>query len=468
MKASSSSLLRPRRVAPILRPLVRFLQTEAAGGVVLLACTVVALAAAASPWAKQYAAFWHTHLSISVGTWTLDRPLEWWVNDGLMTLFFFVVGLEIKRELISGELRDPRKAALPAAAALGGMVVPALIYFMLQRGSVGERGWGIPMATDIAFVVGVLALLGPRVPAGLKIMLLSLAIVDDLGAVLVIAFAYTAGLDLAALGLAALGLAAVLGIRFVGLRAIWVYVVLGALIWLAMVASGVHPTIAGVALGLMTPAREELGKAALTDLLESVLVRMKADPSDDSLKGLNDEMVAVVEHTQSALSPLDRLERALHPWVAFAIMPLFALANAGVAFKPDLLAAPVAVAVALGLLIGKPVGIVLFSWLSVKAGVARLPSGVNLPMLIGAGCLGGIGFTMSLFITALAFDKNATLLDTAKVGTLAGSLVSAALGSTLLLFALPRRSADALETGELGASATDGKALPRLAPPSGH
>ncbi|MGL4554925.1 MAG: Na+/H+ antiporter NhaA, partial [Gemmataceae bacterium] len=238
-----------RPVPRILRPLVRFLHTEAAGGVVLLACTAVALAAANSPWAKPYADFWHAHLSVGYGGWALDRPLEWWVNDGLMTLFFFVVGLEIKRELVAGELRDPRKAALPAAAALGGMVVPALIYYALQRGTAGERGWGVPMATDIAFVVGVLALLGPRVPAGLKILLLSLAIVDDLGAVLVIAVAYTAGTSLPWLGVAAALLLVALLARLGGVRAVWLYVFLGVLTWLAMVGSGVHPTVAGVALG---------------------------------------------------------------------------------------------------------------------------------------------------------------------------------------------------------------------------
>jgi NhaA family Na+:H+ antiporter len=431
-------LPRPR-VPRILRPLVLFLQTEAAGGIILLACTAAALAVANSPWAKAYAGFWHTHLTVGFGGWGLDRPLEWWVNDGLMTLFFFVVGLEIKRERVAGELRDPRKAALPAAAALGGMVVPALIYFALQRGTPGERGWGVPMATDIAFVVGVLALLGPRVPAGLKILLLSLAIVDDLGAVLVIAVAYTADTSLPWLGAAAAALGLVVLARAGGVRALWLYCFLGVLTWLALVNSGVHPTIAGVMLGLLTPAREQVGKAALVPLLQGVVARLNVDPGDDSLKGFNDEMLAVAEYSQNALSPLDRLEKGLHPWVAFGIMPLFALANAGVPFRPELLASPVALAVTLGLFVGKPVGVVAFSWLAVRMGVARLPAGVNLPVLVGAGVLAGIGFTMSLFIAGLAFPPQSGLLDPAKSGILTGSVVSAVVGSVILVAVLPSR-----------------------------
>jgi NhaA family Na+:H+ antiporter len=375
---------------------------------------------------------------IGYGDYKLEHPLEWWVNDSLMTLFFFVVGLEIKRELVKGELRDPRKAALPAAAALGGMVVPAGIYLLLQRGTEGERGWGIPMATDIAFVVGLLALLGKRVPAGLKILLLSLAIVDDLGAVLVIAVAYTAKTSLIALGLAGVGLLVVLAARFAGIRAFWVYVVLGAMVWLQMVLSGVHPTVAGVILGLMTPPMQMVGKASLITLMDHVLGRLRENPESDDMDEYSTEMTALVEAGQETLSPLDRLENALHPWVAFAIMPIFALANAGVVVKPELLTAPVSTAVALGLVLGKPIGIFLFAWVAVKLGIARLPVGVNLPVLLGAGCLGGIGFTMSLFITGLAFESNKMLMDMAKIGTLSGSVISALLGMALLWIFMPK------------------------------
>jgi NhaA family Na+:H+ antiporter len=426
-----------------LRPLMRFLHTETSGGIVLLACAVFALIIANSPYGKAWYDFWHTNVTIGYGDYKLDFPLEWWVNDALMTLFFFVVGLEIKRELVKGELRDPMKAALPAAAALGGMVVPAAIYYFLQRGEPAERGWGIPMATDIAFVVGVMALLGKRVPAGLKIFLLSLAIVDDLGAVLVIAVAYTPETSMLALGLVALGLLVVLGARFAGIRAFWFYFFLGGLIWLAMVASKVHPTVAGVILGLMTPPVHMVGKKTIIPLLEHVLNRLKQKPDNDSMDEHSDEMLALVESSKETLSPLDRLEEALHPWVAFVIMPLFALANAGVALKPEFITSPVAIAVALGLFVGKPLGIVAFSWAAVKMGFARLPVGVNLPVLLGGGFLAGIGFTMSLFITALAFDPKAMggsydTLYMGKIGTLTGSVLSALAGVTILWFAMPK------------------------------
>src|SRR5262245_10570964 len=300
-----------RALQLVLQPLVRFLETEAAGGIVLLACTAVALFFANSPWAALYHDLWHTPLRLGLGARVLDRPLEWWVNDGLMTLFFFVVGLEIKRELVAGELRDPRKAALPAAAALGGMIVPALFYLALRFGRDGERGWGIPMATDIAFVVGVLALLGPRVPAGLKILLLSLAIVDDLGAVLVIAVAYTTDLSMPALAWAGAGLALVLGMRLVGVRSLAVYAILGVGTWLATYLSGIHPTVAGVVLGLMTPSRQPVGKKLLLEVIAVVRQRLEADPDSDDLDGLGDEVQALVEHAAATSSPLDRLQAAL-------------------------------------------------------------------------------------------------------------------------------------------------------------
>jgi Na+:H+ antiporter, NhaA family len=413
-----------RPVEKWVRTVGRFFQVEAAGGLVLLACVVAALVLANSPWAEAFTRLWQTPVRVGVGGHELDKPLLLWINDGLMTIFFFVVGLEIKRELVAGELRDPRKVMLPVVAALGGMVVPAAIYLLLQAGRPGAPGWGIPMATDIAFVVGFLALFGPRVPVGLKILLLSLAIVDDLGAVLVIAVVYTADLFLPALGLAALGLGAVVALRWLRIRSVAVYAFLGAGVWLGFLKSGVHPTVAGVLLGLLTPARPLLGGRVLLDVQADLSKRSRGDPA-----------ASPPDHND-VLSPAERLEEALHPWVAFVIVPLFALANAGVALAAADLSSPVALAVIAGLALGKPLGIVLASWAAVKAGVARLPEQVSWKVMLGAGLLGGIGFTMSLFIAGLAL--HGPLLEEAKVGTFTGSAASAALGSLLLLWWLPR------------------------------
>jgi NhaA family Na+:H+ antiporter len=408
-----------------LRPLTRFMHIESAGGIVLMACTLVAMVLANSPWASAFAAFWQTKLGVEVGSVGLTKPLFLWINDGLMTLFFFVVGLEIKREVVTGELNDRRKVTLPLVAALGGMIAPACIYLALQWGQPTVHGWGVPTATDIAFVVGFLVLLGPRVPAGLKVLLLSLAIADDIGAVLVIALAYNAKVALGPLLLGFMGLAGVLLFRCAGVRHLLVYSMLGAAIWVCFLKSGIHPTVAGVALGLMTPTRPWLGDRTPINLMTDLLRRL------GGLHGVD------APARQEPFSPLERLERNLHPWVAFLIMPVFALANAGVAVEPASLAKPVALAIAAGLVFGKPIGIVLLSMAAVRVGLAKLPSGVNFPMLIGAGCLAGIGFTMSLFIAGLAFDS--THLDEAKIGILAGSALSAALGLLLVRNFLPPR-----------------------------
>jgi NhaA family Na+:H+ antiporter len=413
------------------RPLVRFFELEAAAGVLLVLGTAVALILANSPWADWFHALWQTRFRVGFPGAELDKPLLLWINDGLMALFFFVVGLEIKRELVAGELRDPRKAALPLVAALGGMAVPAGIFLTLQGAGPGSRGWGIPMATDIAFVVGTLALLGRRAPTGLKILLLTLAIADDIGAVLVIAVFYTADLSLPYLGLAALGFLVTYGMNRAGVRAVSAYVVVGAAMWLAVLKSGVHPTVAGVLLGLLTPASAWIGETTLTAALRSALTALTA--SDPKPVPLGHISLAARE----AVSPLDRLEAALHPWVAFAIMPLFALANAGVGVEPGVAGHPVALAVAAGLAIGKPVGVVAFSWAAVRAGLARLPEGVGWGAILGGGCLAGIGFTMSLFIAGLALDGE--LLAAGKLGTLLGSAVGVVLGVAVLLVVARRR-----------------------------
>lgn len=418
-----AQLDRTTPVARMVAPLVRFFQIESSGGVVLLACTAIALLLANSPLAGAFQSFWQIPFGITLGDFALHKPLLLWVNDGLMVLFFFVVGLEIKRELVSGELSDPRKALLPIIAALGGMIVPALLYSLCLWGRRGQHGWGVPMATDIAFVVGFLTLLGPRVPAGLKIFLLTLAIADDLGAVLVIAVAYSADLALVPLVLAGAGLGLVGCLRWMGVRSVSAYVLLGAGIWLAFLKSGVHPTVAGVLLGFLTPARPLVRRRVILDVVGDLFARLRSARDGRILT------------TTEALSPAERLESALHPWVAFAIMPLFALANADVKFGVGDLTTPVAVGVAVGLIFGKPLGIVLFSWASMRLGLTRLPEGTNWKVMIGAGCLGGIGFTMSLFIASLAFNGN--LLEEGKIGTLTGSAVSAALGCLLMWIFLP-------------------------------
>jgi NhaA family Na+:H+ antiporter len=409
-------------VGRLVKPLVQFMHVESSGGIVLLACTVVALVLANSPLAAAFHSLWETRAGFTFGAFVLIKPLLLWINDGLMTLFFFVVGLEIKRELISGELADPRKVLLPVVAALGGMVVPGAVYALLLAGGAGARGWGVPMATDIAFVVGFLALLGPRVPTGLKVLLLALAIVDDLGSIVVIAVAYSTGLQVVPLGLAAAGLVLMMVLVQLGVCNGVVYGVLVAGVWLGFLKSGVHPTVAGVLFGLLTPAHPLFRRRMLLDVVGDLYGRLRGHGGDDP-------------GPTEVESPLERLETSLHPWVAFAVMPLFALANAGVHIEPPALLTPVALAVAAGLVLGKPLGIVGFSWLAVRLGMARLPDGINWRVLAGAGCLAGIGFTMSVFIASLALEGE--LLYEAKIGILAASAVSAVLGCGLLSAFLP-------------------------------
>jgi NhaA family Na+:H+ antiporter len=424
-----SQLDRATPARRLVAPLVRFFQIESSGGLVLLACTVAALLLANSPLADAFHRLWEIEVGVTAGDLALREPLLRWINDGLMTLFFFVVGLEIKREVVSGELADPRKALLPVVAAAGGMVVPAALYALGLWGRPGAHGWGIPMATDIAFVVGFLTLLGPRVPNGLKVLLLTLAIADDIGAVLVIAVAYSSGLALLPLALAGAGFGLVLLLRWLGARGVPAYAVLGAGIWLAFLKSGVHPTVAGVLLGLLTPARPGHGGRVPLDVVGDLYARLRG------ARG------GTPQAAPEAVSPAEWLENALHPCVAFVIMPVFALANAGVRIEWGSEATPIALAVVAGLVVGKPLGIVLFSWASVRAGLTRLPEGVSWKVMVGAGCLGGIGFTMSLFIAGLAFPGEPGLLDDAKIGILTGSAVSAALGCLLLLAFLPRKPA---------------------------
>ena len=412
-------------------PLERFMHVEAASGLVLLAATITALVLANSPLSASFLGFWKTEVGFSIGSIEMHHSLKHWINDGLMAIFFFVIGLEVKREIVIGELRDPRRAALPVVAALGGMVVPAAVYLLLQWGEPGARGWGIPMATDIAFVVGCMAIMGRRVPLGLRVMLLSLAIADDIGAILVIAIGYTESLNTTALLLALLGIVGIFALARLGARSFLVYVIVGSLVWLGFHESGVHATIAGVILGLMTPTRVYIKPG----LLESAYDLFRGEGWDQATHRAM-KVANIRKLARETVSPVEYLEGALHPWVSFLIMPLFALANAGVPFQLSDFGDPVAQAVTAGLLIGKPLGIVLFSFLAVRIGLAALPDGVTWGILTGGGFLAGIGFTMALFISELALQGD--VLDAAKVGVLGASAVAAIIGMVLLNWLLPK------------------------------
>ena len=435
---NASSALPSEPIDRLLQPLARFLHVEAAGGVLLLACAALALALANSPASEAYTAIWKTPVGFRLGAFEMVHSLQHWINDGLMAIFFFVIGLEVKRELVLGELRDPRQAALPLAAALGGMLVPAGIFLLLQQGEPGARGWGIPMATDIAFVVGCLALLGSRAPRALRVLLLSLAIADDIGAILVIAVGYTESLDIRWLLAGLLGLGFVHLLSRIGVRAIGVYILAGAPVWLAFHESGVHATLVGVLLGLMTPCEAWVAHSRLGFSVERVGRYLKGE----SWEGSGQRRVVLRELQAAAretFSPLERIETALHPWSSFAIMPIFALANAGVALDPAAFAQPIAIAIAVGLLLGKPLGVVLFGAVAIRLGLAQLPEGVSWSVMLGAGWLAGIGFTMALFIAGLALEG--PLLDAAKLGVLAASLLAAAAGMLVLITTLPKRAA---------------------------
>ncbi len=345
-----------------------------------------------------------------------------------MAIFFFVIGLEVKRELVIGELRDLRAATLPIAAALGGMIGPASIYLILQLGEPGQSGWGIPMATDIAFVVGCLALLGPRIPRGFRVLLLSLAIADDIGAIVVIAVGYTEAIHLGALAGGALLLLLIMGLQRLGVRSVGLYLVCGIGVWFAFHESGVHATIAGVILGLMTPARAYLSETLFGKMLRRTEEALQGEWESHSERAAR--VRGFRRATRETVSPLEYLEVVLHPWVSFLVMPLFALANAGVPVSFSDFGDPVAVAVAAGLVVGKPFGILLLSWLAIRLGLATLPEGVGWAALLGGGLLAGIGFTMALFIAGLALDG--PTLDAAKVGILAASAIAATLGMLLL------------------------------------
>ena len=427
--ASVSQIIPPQPIDRLTKPFQRFLHVQTAGGIVLVAATAAALILANSPWQDAYLAFWKTGVGVSFGDFEFRHSLKHLINDGLMVLFFFVIGLEVKREIVLGELKDFRKAALPIAAAIGGMVVPAALFLLLESGSEARRGWGIPMATDIAFVVGCMAILGRRIPSSLRVMLLTLAIADDIGAILVIAVGYSSGIDFGWLAFGCVGIAFVSLLARWGMRQFLPYTILGILIWYGFHESGVHATIAGVILGMMTPARNYIPPEQLAQVMDGAR-RILQGPEWESADHRADRVRKFQWATREAISPLEYLEAALHPWVAFVIMPVFALANAGVPIEPAALQSQTAIAVAVALVFGKPVGIFLAARLAVLGGFAKPPD-FSWTLLFAGGCLAGIGFTMSLFISELALSEE--LLTVAKIGVLLGSVVAATLGMVLIV-----------------------------------
>lgn len=413
----------------------RFLQIESAAGLVLLASAVCAIAVSNSHWSLPYLEFWETDIGLRVGAFEFSRSLKHWINDGLMTLFFFVVALELKREIVLGELRDPRLAALSLAGALGGMAAPAGLYLLLAGGGAGAHGWGVVMATDTAFVMGCLALLGSRAPLSLRLFLLSLAIFDDVGAILVVAIGYSGAIDWRPLLVAGAGFAVVVLMARLGVRALALYFLVGAAIWLAIDSSGIHATLAGVALGLMTPARGWVTDERLRAILDRVLARPAGDTWSGDTAERSDLRRAGIA-ARETLSPVEQLEIMLHPWVAFAILPIFALANAGVRVGSLPIDGAVVAAIIMGLVIGKPLGIFTLSWLAVRLRLAVRPPSLTWPMLAAGAILTGIGFTMALFVAELAFEP--ALLISAKIGILAASVIAGAAG-LLALYVLSRR-----------------------------
>lgn len=426
-------------IARLIRPFQRFAENKASGGILLILCTVAAMVWANSSYAKSYTDFWHTTFAIGFDDFELRHDLHFWVNDALMAIFFFVVGLEIKRELMVGELASPRQAALPIAGAIGGVIVPAGLYAAVNTGGPGAPGWGIPMATDIAFALGVMALLGERVPLGVKVFLTALAIVDDIAAVLVIAVFYTAGLAMNGLLVAVLLLVILFAANRLGVRHPLPYAILGLALWGAVLQSGVHATIAGVLLAFTIPVRTGINTQDFLIAARQVLSHFKhAAQENRSLVDDQDQQAAVhalEDICEKVQPPLHRLEVLLHPWVTFLIMPLFALANAGVALGGDFMrqfSNPITMGIVLGLVLGKPAGILAVSWLAVRSGLATLPTEVSWRHIHGAGWLAGIGFTMSIFVAGLAFSTDEAL-NVAKLGVFTASAAAGVVGSVLLL-----------------------------------
>jgi NhaA family Na+:H+ antiporter len=436
------------KLAALLRPFEDFFKNQASGGIILLATTLLALVLANSPLSDAYHHLWATELTIGGTSFGLTQSLHFWINDGLMAVFFFVVGLEIKREFLAGELASRRKATLPIAAAIGGMIVPAAIFAAVNMGTDGIRGWGIPMATDIAFALGIVALLGDRISRPLAIFLTALAIVDDLGAVLVIAIFYTGELSWPALGIAVICLIILIIGNRLGLQHPNFYALIGLVLWIALLKSGIHASVAGVLIGATIPVRAKHPHDEFIDKTERLLDRYR---QSETIPGPfhNEQRLGTLlalEHVcHDAMSPLQRMEHEMNRWIIYCVMPIFALANAGISLSIDALGTalthPITIGISLGLLIGKPLGIFLFTWMAVKLKLCDLPDGSRWSDIAGIGILGGIGFTMSMFITNLAY-LDADQIAIAKVGIFTASILAGALGYLLLSHRKVYRSSD--------------------------
>ncbi len=413
------------------KPITRFIAIESAAGIVLFIATLCAVIIANSPLSESYAKFWELSLGITIGSFVFERSLHSWINDAAMTIFFFLIALELKRELVLGELRNPKLAMLSISAALGGMLVPAFFYLTLQIGEPGQNGWGTVMATDTAFVIGCLALLGKSIPKSLRVFMLSMAVVDDIGAILVVAIGYGEDIKWLAICFSILGFLMVRLMSFMGIRSIGLFSIAGILVWLAVDASGVHPTLTGVILGLLTPTSKWVSKQRLYTIMNTIV---SASPSGH-WSGNNIERLTLKTAGAAArevLSPVERLEIMLHPWVGFLIMPLFALANAGVVLERSSFFSPITLAVLTGFVFGKPIGVLLFSWFAVKINIAKRPDNLQWNMIIGGGMLAGIGFTMALFIAELAYTPEQ--IQFAKIGIFSASILSASLGFLFLRY----------------------------------
>ena len=425
----------------LINPLKRFMNNSAMSGIVLFASVFVALVIANSPWAEGFNAFWEIEFSVGFGESVISKSLHHWINDGLMAVFFFVVGLELKREIIGGELSQPKNAILPLVSAVGGMVVPAALYLLINSSGEASNGWGIPMATDIAFALGILYLLGDKVPLSLKIFLTALAIADDLGAVMVIAIFYTSEIDWSSLLTGAVFMVVLVVSNLMGVRNTVYYAIVGiGGLWLAFLMSGVHATIAAVLAAFTIPANVKISERAFSERLNTLLEKFKAT-EPNNVRTVTPNQSHILENirntTKWALTPLQRLEHAMHPLVAFVIMPIFALSNAGVDLSGDLtsqLQSPVTIGIMVGLIFGKVFGVVGFAYIMLKLKWATLPLGMNMKHLFGAGFLAAIGFTMSLFIGGLAFE-NPELQAQAKLGILVASVFAGAVGFLLIRWA---------------------------------
>jgi NhaA family Na+:H+ antiporter len=420
----------------ILTPLQKFIKIESFSGILLFAATLIALAWANSPYGDIYTALWESEVGFRTEVFSLSKPLILWVNDGLMAIFFFLIGLEIKRELMIGELDSLRKAAFPFFAAVGGMLVPCLLFLTFNQNPATQAGWGIPMATDIAFALAILKLLGDRAPLSLKIFLTAFAIIDDLGAVLVIAIFYSSSIKVSLLLYALIPLLILAFLSYRNYYKPFITVALGILIWVLFLKSGVHPTIAGVLIAFTIPIRQRVNFASFREEISALVPQLELAPENDRAV-LSKEQIELLDEmdslTDEVQSPLQHLEHRLHNWVAYLIMPIFALANAGVVFRSaaelDFQLAGLLVAC---LIIGNSIGVTLLSWLGLKLGWSALPEGISMRQVVGVAFLAGVGFTMSIFVANLAFAASPLLVDSAKIGILIGSTIAGGIGYLIL------------------------------------